>query len=147
MKKTGTLLLATAMLVFFFHWHLTAQESPPYQIIVNTTNPESSLSKDQVSRLLLKRTTQWDNGTPADPVDLDSKSEVRDAFSRDVHGRSVASVKNYWQRQIFSGRAVPPPELAQEQAVIQFVKSKSGAIGYISARRPVDGVKVIAVIE
>lgn len=147
MRKLGTLLFVTAMLVFFVHWHLAAQENRAYKIIVNAENPATSLSKDEVSRLLLKKITQWDNGTPADPVDLDSKSQVRDVFSQDIHGRSVASVKNYWQRQIFSGRAIPPPELSQEQDVIQFVQSRAGAIGYISARRSADGVKVISLTE
>ncbi len=62
---------------------------------------------------LLKERSRWDDSSSVQPVDLDSKSPTREEFSRDVHGRSVTSIKNYWRRQIFSGNKVPPPEVSE----------------------------------
>ena len=103
-----------------------------YRVIVNAANQATEISREEVSRLLLKKQTSWDDGTVAEPVDLDGKSDVRDAFSREVHGRSVSSIKNYWQRQIFSGRAVPPPELGSDAEVVGFVAGHPGGIGYVA---------------
>lgn len=144
MKKLATILFAVAIL-FAFLWSVRAQPGADYQVIVHTSNDVSAISKDEISKLLLKKKTRWDDGTDAEPVDLDSNSSVREAFSRDVHGRSVASIKNYWQRQIFSGREVPPPEVATDAEVVDFVRSREGGIGYVSPNARLSGVKTIDV--
>ena len=110
-----------------------AQDDSSFVVIVHSGNPADSVSKKKVSRLLLKELSKWDGGLSAQPVDLDSNSPIRRDFSRNVHGRSVSSIKNYWQRQIFSGRAVPPPEVPSDSAVISHVSSHPGGIGYVSA--------------
>ena len=119
-----------------------AQDKPAYVVIVHPDNPAKSISKKRVSRILLKEISKWDGDLSAQPIDLDSKSPVRDEFSRDVHGRSVSSIKNYWQRQIFSGDGVPPPEVPDDEAVIAFVSTHPGAIGYVSANARLDSAKV-----
>lgn len=121
----------------------TAQQD--YRIIVHPDHKIDSVSKGKVSQLLLKKVSRWDDGTPVEPVDLESKSPVREVVSRDVHGRSVSSIKSYWQRQIFSGREVPPPELADEKQVIDFVSRTPGSIGYVSASANLSNVKELAV--
>ncbi len=142
MKKFGALFVALTILCLAY-LPAEAQDKSSYVVIVHPDNPAKSVSKKKVSRLLLKELSKWDGGLSADPVDLDSKSDVRRNFSRDVHGRSVSSIKNYWQRQIFSGRSVPPPEVPNDIAVISHVKSNPGAIGYVSASTRLDGVKVL----
>jgi hypothetical protein len=115
-----------------------ARGAPPYQVIVNEANPVKSLDADTVSRLFLKKTTTWDdasweNGGKVLPVDRRSDSAVREEFTREVHQRSVAAVKSYWQQMIFSGRDVPPPEKDSAAEVIEFVRANPGAIGYIES--------------
>ena len=106
-----------------------------FLVVINAGNEIEAMEKDQISKIFLKKITKWANGSRVEPVDLDSQSPVREAFSRDVHGRSVASIKNYWQRQIFSGRDTPPPELDSDRKVIQFVSSHPGAIGLCVDKR------------
>ena len=141
MKKYGLVVLAVAALCLA-SMPASAQGNG-YVVIVHPDNPTKSVSKKHVSRLLLKEQPKWDTGQAVKPVDLDSNSDTRRDFSQDVHGRSVSSIKNYWQRQIFSGRRVPPPEVANDLAVITHVKSNPGAIGYVSASARLDGVKVL----
>ncbi len=142
MKKLVVVLVALGVSCLFL-WSSTAQEN--YRIIVNSENPATSASKADISNLLLKKKTRWDGGASADPVDLGGDSPVREAFSRDIHGRSVTSIKNYWQRQIFSGRDVPPPEVASDADVVAFVASRPGGIGYVSANARLRGVKAVTV--
>ncbi len=145
MKKLPILLLALTALVAV-SWHSGAQEGS-YRIVVHPENPADSISKDKASQYLLKKKSRWEHGQSAQPVDLDSRSPVREAFSRDVHGRSVASIKNYWQRQIFSGRGVPPPEVTSDAAVIDFVQRHPGGVGYVSASARLGSVKEVAVSD
>lgn len=146
MKKLIVYALVLAAVVSAY-WPLAAAQERGFRVIVNRDNPADSITKSELSNYLLKKRSRWDNGVTADPVDLDSSSDVRDAFSRDVHGRSVSSIKKYWQQQIFSGREVPPPELANDAAVVAFVSSRPGAIGYVSPRARLDGVKEVAVSD
>jgi hypothetical protein len=54
-------------------------------------------------------------------------------------------VKNYWQQRIFSGRDLPPPELDSDEAVVSYVLSHRGALGYVSGAAKLDKAKPVAV--
>jgi ABC-type phosphate transport system substrate-binding protein len=104
-----------------------------YIVVVNAANPISTLSKGTANDIFLKRSVRWDDGQAAAPVNLDRASAARDAFSRAVHGKSAAAVESFWQEQIFAGKETPPPTRASDADVLAFVRSKPGAIGYVSA--------------
>ena len=67
------------------------------------------------------------------------------AGSADRTRRSPAAVRNYWQQRIFTGRGVPPPELASEEAVIKYVTDHPNAIGYVSGAAPLGGAAAATV--
>jgi ABC-type phosphate transport system substrate-binding protein len=114
-------------------------------VIVNSQNPISELSKDDVSKLMLKKTDKWKSGADVFPIDFGNES-VKDAFCKAVHGRPASAIKSYWQQQLFAGKEVPPPEMTSEKDVIGFVRSNPNAIGYVSATADLgSGVKVVAV--
>lgn len=117
-----------------------------FQVVVHESNPVRSLSAHQLSKLFLKKVTRWNDGREIEPVDLDDESRVREAFSDSVHGKDVASVKSYWQKMIFSGRATPPPELSGDAEILAYVRSHPGAIGYVrSGASTGSGVAVVAI--
>lgn len=119
-----------------------------FKIVINETNATSSISKDDLSRCFMKQTNTWIGRQPVIPVDQAASSDVRQAFSGAVHGRDVSAVKSFWQRQIFSGRGVPPAEKASDQEVLAFVRANPGAVGYVSADADVSaGVKVLEVTD
>ena len=114
-----------------------------YRVIVHPDNPASALSNPQLSDIFLKKQKTWENGTAIEPVDLSGEPEIREAFSKEVHGRSTVNVRSFWNQEVFSGRAVPPLELPSSSAVAQYVASHPGAIGYISPAAAVEGVKIL----
>ena len=77
------------------------------------------------------------------PVDQTLSQIVRAEFSKQIHGKSPKTIRNYWQQQIFSGRGIPPPEKSSDMAVILYVQKHPGAIGYVSNKVPLRGVKVV----
>lgn len=116
-----------------------------FQLVANNSVPATSLTKSAVSAIFMKKTMKWEDGTPIVAADQNDKSPVRDAFTTFVHGKSVAAIKSFWQQQIFSGRDVPPVEQPGDAQVLAFVRSTPGAVGYIGAKTPATGVKVIEV--
>lgn len=121
-----------------------AAAAEPFVVIVNTANPVTAVTADQLAGLFLKKVTQWNGGLPAAPVDLGPDSAVRESFSRQVHHKGTAAVKAYWQQMIFSGREVPPPEKASAREVVAFVSANRGGVGYVPVGTPL-GAEVKAV--
>ena len=116
-----------------------------YVIIVNKSNTTTTIAKKTISNYFLKKAKKWDNGDKVIPIDLNSKSAVRVAFSKEIHNKSVSSVKSYWQQYVFAGKGTPPVEKHSDEEVISYVKNNPGAIGYISTDADVTGVNVVTV--
>jgi len=123
-----------------------AQSNSGYQVIVSQDNPADTLSAPEVSDIFLKKTVRWPAGAAIEPVDLSGEPEVREAFSQQIHQRTTANVKSFWNREVFSGHAVPPLELAGSHEVAQFVASHTGAIGYVAGGSTPEGVKVVGIV-
>jgi len=119
-------------------------QAKSYKLIVNPSNPLVSISRENVSRIFLKKTTKLPNGRGASPVDLLVSSSTRENFSEDVHGKPSSAVDAYWQQMIFSGRDIPPAQ-KNESGVLDFVRSNENGVGYVSAGADTSGVKVISV--
>jgi ABC-type phosphate transport system substrate-binding protein len=117
-----------------------------FQVVVHTSNQTSAISAKALSRLFLKKDKKWSDARPVTPVDLVPDSPVREAFTTAIHGRKVSSIKSYWQRQIFQGKAFPPMEQATEAEVLEFVAETPGAVGYVAPSTPlVPNVKTLLV--
>lgn len=117
-----------------------------FKVIVNASNAVGSIGTEALQRLFLKKETRWASGEAVEPVDHSAKSAVRAAFTTQIHGKDVGAVKSYWQKQIFSGRGTPPPEMPSDAEVLAYVRSHVGAVGYVASDATVgDGVKVVKV--
>ncbi|MDF1503666.1 hypothetical protein [Roseisolibacter sp. H3M3-2] len=124
----------------------TAQAAAGYVVVVHASNPTPAMPREQVAKLFLRKATRWPSGAPALPVDLRGGEPAREAFTREVLGKSVPSVKAYWQARIFSGYDVPPPEQPSEAQAVAFVRANPGAVGYVSGSAVLpEGVRALAV--
>jgi ABC-type phosphate transport system substrate-binding protein len=92
----------------------------------------------------MKKVTAWPDGTPVVAVDQDRTAPVRAAFSKDVHKKEADAVAAYWATLVYSGREVPPPIKRSDEDVLEFVRRTPGAVGYVSAGAPLQGVKPVA---
>lgn len=107
----------------------------------------SEMNRKDVERIFLRRMTTLPSGERARPVDQGAAAAVRRDFCEQVLNRSPQDVDSYWNAQVFSGKAAPPPTAASDQAVVDFVRSNPGAIGYVSPGTSTTGVKVIRILE
>lgn len=116
-----------------------------YVVIVHPANRVSRIDRKFLAEAFLRRATRWPDDTPIHPVDLGPDARARIRFSEDVLSRSVASVRSYWQQRIFSGQGLPPPELADDEAVVAYVLGHPGAVGYVAAGTALNGATVLEV--
>ena len=116
-----------------------------YKVIVNNTNPISSIDKSELSDYFMKKETKYLNGKRIVPVDQKGNSSVRKSFTSEVHNKSVTAVKSFWQQAVFQGKDTPPVEKSSDGAVIADVANNPGAIGYVSMGTETSGVKTISI--
>lgn len=114
-------------------------------VIAHPTTELESISRAELAKIYMKRLRSWQNGVRARPVDQLPESPVRRAFSEQVLRRSVVNTEVYWKKMIFSGRAVPPPEVESDERVLDYVLRTPGAVGYVSPSVVLDGVLEVRV--
>lgn len=145
--RRSVLLFALALASGASLGHATAHAEtvPDFRLVVHPDNPSTSLSREFVIDVFLKRITRWGDGEMIHPVDQRVDSFVRRRFSESVLLRSVAAIKSYWQQRIFSGRELPPPEVDSDEAVVNYVLKHRGAIGYVSGAAKLDRAKAVQI--
>lgn len=105
----------------------------PGIVIIMAPSPGShaTLGAADLEQIFKRKRRFWDNGQRIQPVNLPASHAVRRAFSQLVFGLSPEEMDGYWRDQYFHGE-LPPYVLGSEEAVIRFVSSTPGAVGYVS---------------
>ena len=114
-----------------------------FKVVVNPDVDLVDIGQASLSGLFLKKDRKFSTGIEAAPVDLASGDPARGAFSKAVHGRPTTAIVKYWVQQVFSGKETPPTSKDTDDAVVAYVKSTRGGIGYVSEGAATPGVKVL----
>lgn len=133
------------ILVIFLVATATEATAQSFKVIVNEANATETISSNELSDIFLKKKKKWDDGTSIEPVDLSTRSEVREEFSQQIHGRGIGAIRNYWQQAAFSGQGTAPLERSSDAEVVEYVKANPGAVGYISDEADDSGLKVVSI--
>jgi hypothetical protein len=119
-----------------------------FVLITNTANPVSELNAETLARFYLKKSRKWPNGFAVTPVDQSATSPVRTAFTREVLGKTIGEMRDYWLKQTLSGADVPPLTRGGDADVIRFVADEAGAVAYVSAEATLPSdVKALRVVR
>jgi ABC-type phosphate transport system substrate-binding protein len=112
-------------------------------VIVNAASPTERISREEVSDIFLGRYRQLPSGEPAVPIDNIQSMEM---FYRKLIGRSAAEIGAYWAQLRFSGRAKPPEQQSQADALEKAART-AGAITYVDRSNVDKRVRVILELE
>ncbi len=122
-----------------------AEESHPLAVIVSST-PEiaviQQLATRELSLIYWRKKQYWQDGVRIHPVNLHAEHPLRMYFSKAVLGSLPNEQADYWNGLYFHG-TTPPYSLQSEEAVLRYVSSTKGAIGYVDACRLDDRVKPV----
>ncbi len=135
------------ILIFVTFITLSAGADPDrISIIVNSENPLTSLTQDEISSLFLKKTKLWSNGTQVRFFDRNDESAVRGFFLKNLIKRTVRDVELYWIGQkLYTGNSAPL-QVSSDYMMASMVAKFPGAIGYVSSEfESAKGVKIIEV--
>jgi ABC-type phosphate transport system substrate-binding protein len=136
MNAFKTALLAISLVV------TTSAMAGDVVVVVNKGN-SSAVDKALVAKIYFGESKSWSDNSPVVAYDLPEENPERANFSSELLGKSVSNMKALASRNMFSGKAVPPKELASDDEVKKNVAANKGAIGYIKASSVDDTVKVV----
>jgi len=119
----------------------TAARAGDFAVIVNKENT-SPVDKETVAKIYTGELKSWKDGGPVVAIDLPENNPVRASFSTEVLGKAVGNVKALWAQMIFSGKALPPKQVASDEDVKKLVSANKGAIGYVKQSSVDDSVRV-----
>jgi ABC-type phosphate transport system substrate-binding protein len=129
------------LLILGILWTLSGQAGG-LLVIASTQVPDVNISVKQLADIYTLKRNFWADQTQVVPVNREASSVEREKFSEVVFNLSPLELAEYWNRLRFQGK-LPPLVQISDQAVLGFVRSVPGAIGYINANQVPTGVKIL----
>ena len=126
-------------------WTAPVQADNRVAVIASPGQAAVGLGVDELAQVYRRRRL-FVAGVRVQPVNLPSTHPLRRYFSQQVLHKTPEELEGYWQDQYFNG-IVPPFVLASEEAVMRFVASTPGAIGYVTLCAVDRRVSVLLTIE
>ncbi len=137
------LLLCVATLVAAVLVSAPRAAPPDVVLVAHAEVPADTLSRRQVARIYLGKTTRWEGGLSIQPA-LFQGEPAHETFVREVLGRSPESFSVYWKRMVFTGKGRPPQAFDDPADLGAYVRETPGAIGFLPAGAGTADLKVIA---
>ena len=128
-----TIILATALPV----------HAGPIVIIANNDVNSPSISAQELQDIFLGNTDSFQDGAHVVPVTLADGAPAHITLLV-LLGKNSSSFRARWRRLVFEGKFSMPRTFPSEDALIKYVASTPGAVGYISSGHPT-GVKVLSI--
>jgi ABC-type phosphate transport system substrate-binding protein len=124
---------------------VSAARTDEYKVIVHPSNPTAALDRRFLRDVYLRKATDWSTGGDIRPIDLASRFPAHERFLQEVLGKTPSQLRSYWNQQIFSGKAVPPPEADSAASAVAYVLANPGAVAYLPADADPAGTKVVRI--
>jgi ABC-type phosphate transport system substrate-binding protein len=129
------------LLIFGMLWASLGQAGG-LLIIASPQVSEATITVEQLADIFTLKKIFWANNIHVVPVNREASSVEREKFSDQVFNLPPQELGEYWNRLRFQGK-LPPLIQTSDQAVLSFVRSVPGAIGYINANQKPSGVKIL----
>ena len=101
-------------------------------VIVNPSN-SASIDEEQIAKIF------QDKPRPSPMVRRrfyrSKEGPVREDFGNKFLKKNPSQLKAQWARQIFTGGAKPPKEMASDDEILKFVANTPGAIAYMDSSK------------
>lgn len=102
----------------------------PLAIVVAPGTRPPDMDREDLAAIFGRKKRFWADGAKIDPVNLGASDARRRQFSRLVFGLAPEQMEAYWNEMYFHG-VQPPFVVTSVEAVLRYVSTSPGAIGYV----------------
>lgn len=138
MKNIKTIIVAAFVTLF-----ISTAALADIAIIVGAGSGADALNAKTAKKLFLGKVKSIPGMGEVTLVGQVDDSPTKAEFTKMVAKKGLNKYKAYWSKMIFSGKAAPPKELANDAEVKAYVAKNADAVGYINANAVDDSVKVL----
>ena len=125
---------------------LPAQGAAAQYIVANSTIEQTVISRQDIRSMYLNQKPKWSTGLRVKLAIIDQGKD-RDNFLRTFIGKNSARFDRHWKRQLFTGKGIPPETFANQEALLNYVRTTPGAIGYVDSETPPETVVILQIID
>jgi hypothetical protein len=112
-------------------------------VVVNASSGLAQLSRDEVVNIYMGRYRLFPDGRLAKPLDAPVSAQERDLFYRKLLDKGPGEIRAYWTRLTFTGRTLPPQELASQSAIVSRLERDTLAIAYLDRKNVTPQMRVV----
>ena len=121
---------------------MSSQAFAEVSVIVNKANT-ASLGIEELKKIYLGKMKSFPSGEKVEVYALDSSNETTEEFQKKVLNKSNSQYKSYWSKLVFTGKGIPPKELANASEIIEQVAKNINAIGFVETSQVTGDVTVV----
>lgn len=114
-------------------------------VVVSSDNPNSELSRTELSDIFLGRRNRFPNGDPVVPLNQRESSDAYRTFYAQYLNLTPAQVRSHWSRLIFTGRGQPPSSVASTSDLADRIADDPRGIGYLDIEQVDDRLQVVTI--
>ena len=111
-------------------------------VVINPANA-NALDAKTVQRIFLGKDKKFADGNESIAINQVADTQIRQDFDQAVLGRSSSQVSAYWSKLVFTGKGIPPKEVANDAEVLDLVSKNLSVIGYVNKASVTDAVKIV----
>ena len=142
MNKTRWLILFCCFLHCWF-----AASAQDVVVVANKSVQVSEIRDSDLRAIFIGAKTRFADGSHAEPVTLKG-GPAHEVFLKKHLGVDPEDFRAQWRKAVFTGQGAMPKAFASETALIKYVASTPGAVGYVSRLSPQqDNVKALAAVR
>jgi ABC-type phosphate transport system substrate-binding protein len=132
------------LVAFLGGW--SAASAQDVVLVANKKVQISEIRAADVRAIFTGAKTRFADGSHAVPVTLKGGA-VHEVFLKNHVGESPDEFRAQWRKAVFTGQGAMPKAFDSESALIEYVATTPGALGYVSRIPPLDKVKCLAAVK
>lgn len=136
-RKTRWLVL---LIGFLRCWSLASAQD--VILVANKGVQISEINSSDLRAIFIGAKTRFSDGSHAEPVTLKG-GPAHEVFLKKHLGEEPEDFRAQWRRAVFTGQGAMPKAFSSESALIEYVATTSGAVGYVSRVSSQDNVKCL----
>jgi ABC-type phosphate transport system substrate-binding protein len=113
-------------------------------VLVGNKSVVDSMKKEEIKQIFLGKKTRWEDDTKITFAVFSDKSACN-LFLKDYIGKTYSQYRNYWKKQVFTGKGRMPMTFKNAEELVNFISITEGAISFVRAQ-DIDTTETVKII-
>jgi ABC-type phosphate transport system substrate-binding protein len=102
-------------------------------VIVHSSNPNTTMSAEDVRSHYMKQKSAWSNGEKIRPVESEMDDTARMLFIAKILKTNATDLERHWLEIKYRSAESPPKRMEDDEGAIKYVGTFKGGIGFVLA--------------